>query len=156
MAEMQSRYDVAVGFSDHTMSINVPAFAVLQGARVVEKHLTYSRSMYGSDAAHSLEPNEFRQMVMAVREAEEILNEEVDKDAIAIVLADLKPIFEKSLVTVMPINAGTIISREMLAVKKPGGGIPPKDMKAVLGCKAKRELFANVILFPEDIEGGST
>lgn len=149
LAEMRQRYSLPVGFSDHTMGIEAPVAAVVLGASVIEKHITFSRKMYGSDAAHSLEPSEFAEMVRAIRSTEAMLASPVDKAAAR--HTDMKKIFEKSIVTVCDIPKGTTITEAMIAVKKPGTGIPARRWKEILGRVAMRDISADRLLEEKDI-----
>ncbi len=151
MQEMRERYGLPVGLSDHTLT-NYAAFAaVTLGATVIEKHFTFSRLMYGSDARHSLEPAEFADLVRGVRAIEVMLAHPVDKDAVAIRLRPMKEIFEKSIVTVVDIPAGTIIEESMLAIKKPGTGIAASRLPEIIGRMARRDIQADSVLREEDL-----
>jgi len=152
MLEMRDRYDLDVGLSDHTLS-NYAAFAaVALGARVVEKHFTFSRLMYGSDARHSLEPSELEDLVRGVRAIEATLAHPVDKDVVAARLRPMKDIFEKSVVAVVDIPAGTVIDETMLAVKKPGTGIPARRLGEVAGRRASRFIQMDTLLKEDDFD----
>ncbi len=150
MVEMGRRYGCPVGLSDHTLTIFAPIVAVTLGAQVVEKHLTLSRRLYGSDARHSLEPNEFRQMVDGIRAAEAMLAAAVDKTDTDR-FADMKRIFEKSLVTLCAIPAGAAIKAGMIGIKKPGGGIPPARLNEIIGRRTTRDIPADTQLSFTDI-----
>ena len=151
MLEMRQRYGVPVGLSDHTLT-NYAAFAaVALGASVIEKHFTFSRLMYGSDARHSLEPDEFADLVRGIRAIDAMLAHPVDKDAMAARLHPMKEIFEKSVVTVVDIPAGTVLEGSMLAVKKPGTGIPARRLEEVIGRVARRDIPADTLLREEDL-----
>ena len=152
MLEMRERYGLPVGLSDHTLS-NYSAFAaVTLGASVIEKHLTFSRRMYGSDARHSLEPDEFADLVQGIRAIETMLASEVDKDAMAARLQGMKDIFEKSVVSLVEIPAGTVITAGMVGVKKPGTGIPARRLGEVLGQRAARNIPKDHLLSEEDLD----
>jgi len=135
--EMVERYGLPVGYSDHTMGLAAPIAAAALGATIVEKHFTFSRQMYGSDAKHSMEPEEFKQMVTALREVWTMLDNPISKSDIT-PYADMKRIFEKSVVAARLIAAGEIITAEALAFKKPGDGIPARDYPRLLGRTVKR------------------
>lgn len=122
-----------VGFSDHTEEIGIPLAAVSFGAMYLEKHFTLSKRMYGSDAKFSLEPIEFSHMVSQIREIEKALSFKVDKDQIADELVDMKKTFEKSLVYIKKLEAGHTIVNADIGYKKPGTGLPPKDLKRIIG-----------------------
>ncbi len=152
MLEMAERYGLDVGLSDHTLS-NYAAFAaVTLGARVIEKHLTFSRLMYGSDARHSLEPAELADLVRGVRTIEATLAGRVDKDGAARRLRPMKEIFEKSVVTVVAIPEGTVIDRTMIAAKKPGTGIPARRLGEIVGRRARRAIARDTQVREEDLD----
>jgi len=151
MLAMRDRYSLPVGLSDHTLT-NYAAFAaVALGATVIEKHFTFSRLMYGSDARHSLEPEEFADLVRGIRAIEAILTHPVDKDALAAHLRPMKEIFEKSVVTVVDIPAGTVLDESMLAIKKPGTGIAASRLPEIIGRVARRDIPADSVLREEDL-----
>jgi sialic acid synthase SpsE len=152
MLDMRERYKLPVGLSDHTLTSHASVAAVVLGASVIEKHLTFSRRMYGSDAKHSLEPDEFAELVQAIRAVETILQSPVDKDAKAAELSEMKAIFEKSVVSVVDIAAGTLLSADMLAVKKPGTGIPARRLKEILGRRVVHDLQKDAVLHEADLE----
>lgn len=148
--EMQQRYGVPVGYSDHTLGYAAPLAAAASGASVIEKHFTFSRLMYGSDAKHSMEPEEFRVMATAIREIWTMLGNPVDKDDLTPYL-EMKRIFEKSIVTAVPIPAATRIEPGMLAFKKPGDGIPAAAYRSLIGRTVKYNLPGNHKLRQEDL-----
>jgi N,N'-diacetyllegionaminate synthase len=133
MMEMRERYGIDVGYSDHTLGIAVPLTAAILGATVVEKHFTLSRKMYGSDAKNSTEPEEFRHLVQSIRDAEKALNSKITKDEKVKSLGQMKLTFEKSIVSAVFLEAGTVVTREHLAFKKPGNGIPAREYKDLIG-----------------------
>lgn len=151
MLEMGQRYNLPFGFSDHTLTIFAPIVAATLGASIIEKHFTFSRLMYGSDARHSLEPGEFKQMVDGIRAAEIMTRARVDKDALVGKLREMKDIFEKSVVSVVDIPAETVITAAMVAVKKPGTGIPARRLNEVIGCRAAQHIPKDTVLQEEHI-----
>ena len=150
MLEMKDRYKLPVGLSDHTMTIYAPIAAVVLGASVIEKHLTFSRKMYGSDARHSLEPHEFTQMIEGIRAVELMIGSKVNKDT-SEQFKIMKKVFEKSIIIAEDIPAGAIITKKMLGLKKPGTGIPARRLKEFIGKKVKHELRANTLLKEDDL-----
>lgn len=150
MMEMQTRYGLKVGLSDHTMTNYAAYAAVTLGASVIEKHFTLSRKMYGSDAKHSLEPDELADLVRGIRAIEAMLANPVDKDDIGRFKV-MKETFEKSLVTLVEIPKGVIITREMIGIKKPGRGIPPGRLGSVIGKMAARDISSDTMLSPNDL-----
>ena len=150
LGELQRRYGGSVGYSDHTLGTAAPLAAAACGASVIEKHFTFSKLMYGSDAKHSMEPDEFRFMATALREIWRMLDNPVDKDDLSPYL-EMKRIFEKSIVTAIAITTGTRIERNMLVFKKPGDGIPAATYKTLIGRTVKRNLPPDHKLQEEDL-----
>ncbi len=130
-------FDAPVGLSDHTLGIAVPVAAVALGACIIEKHFTFSRALPGPDGAFSLEPEEFRAMVEAVRAAEKSLGE------IRYGVGDLEAksrIFRRSLFAVRQVKAGEPFTPENVRSIRPGQGLPPRHLKDVLGRRATRDI----------------
>ena len=150
--KLRERYGKPVGFSDHSLGPFAAFAAVALGAEIVEKHFTLSKEMYGPDASLALEPHELEELVDGIREISEILAAPVDKDAEAVALADMKEIFEKSVVSSREIPAGAVISREMVAAKKPGTGIPARRLDEIVGLRARRNIAADTVLTDADVE----
>ena len=153
MLEMRERYRLPVGLSDHTLTPYAAYAAVTLGASVIEKHFTFSRKMYGSDAQHSLEPDEFAAMVQGVRAIKTMLAHPVDK-ADTTLFRMMKETFEKSLIALVDIPAGATITREMIGIKKPGTGISAAKLRAVVGRRAARRIRRSTLLVPDDLVGG--
>jgi N-acetylneuraminate synthase len=151
MREMAERYALPVGLSDHTLTPYAALAAVALGAVVIEKHLTFSRKMYGSDAAHSMEPAEFADLVRGIRAVEHMRAAPVDKTAMAERLRDMKAVFEKSIVAQLPISAGTVLTAAMLGLKKPGTGIPACRLPDVIGRRVKRDVAVDTLLREDDL-----
>lgn len=149
MLEMKEHYGLPVGLSDHTLTIYASLAAVALGASVIERHLTFSRLMYGSDARHSLEPTEFADLVRGIRAIETMLASKVDKDDVAR-FATMKATFEKSIVSLMDIPAGTVITAKMVGVKKPGTGMPARRLSEIVGRTARRDIPKGHLLHEED------
>src|ERR671931_538984 len=146
LAELRERYGKPVGLSDHSVGPYAAFAAVALGAEIVEKHFTLSREMYGPDAALALEPDELGELVDGIREITDILAAPVDKDAEAAALHEMKEIFEKSVVTSREIPAGAVISRDMVAAKKPGTGIPAARIDEVVGRTAAVAIAPDTVL----------
>ena len=137
--EFKIRYkDISIGFSDHTIGLAAPLAAVMKGAKVIEKHFTLSKEMYGSDAAHSTEPIEFKKLVDEIRQLEFILKSKIDKDEKVKSLENMKITFEKSIVASKSINKFDVLEFKDLAFKKPGDGIPARDYKKLIGKKLNK------------------
>lgn len=150
MVEMRNRYKVPVGLSDHTLTPHAAIAAVTLGASVIEKHFTLSKHLYGSDASHSMEPDEFAVMCDGIRAAAVMRDARVDKDAID-KYQDMRRVFQKSIVAVVPIRRGTVITRQMLGIKKPGTGLSPDRLDEVVGRVAAVDLPQDSVIAPEAV-----
>lgn len=129
-------FNVKVGYSDHTQGVEVAIAATALGASVIEKHFTLDRSLPGPDHGASLEPDELRAMVAAIRNIEIAMGDGVKCPS----PSELKnkPIARKSLVAIVPIRAGEKFSLENIAAKRPGTGISPMRWDEVVGRVASR------------------
>lgn len=146
--ELQDRYGLPVGYSDHTCGASLAAVvAVTLGACLIEKHVTLSRAMRGTDHAGSVEPHGLQQLVRDIRAAEQMLQTPAAPADVSATRRKLG----RSLVTAVPIRRGEIISGEMLTLKSPGDGIRYADVGRVVGCRAARDLPADVTLLPADL-----
>ena len=137
MLTLRSEFGRAVGYSDHTRGIEVPVAAVAMGASVIEKHFTLDRSMEGPDHKASLEPDELRAMVQAIRNIEAAMGSGEKKPARS-ELANMA-IARKSIIAACDIKKGEILTRENLTTKRPGNGISPMNWYKVLGTRAIRD-----------------
>jgi pseudaminic acid synthase len=147
---MASRFAVPVGLSDHTIGIEVPVAAVALGAAIVEKHITLSRSAPGPDSAFSLEPDEFKAMVTAIRATEKALGTAQfgpgphEKSGLA---------FRRSLFVAADIKRGEQFTRKNVRAVRPSHGLHPRYYEDVLGRSAARDIEAGTPLEWEMIEG---
>lgn len=141
-------FGLPVGLSDHTLGIAVPAAAVALGACIVEKHFTISRNLPGPDSAFSLEPDEFKAMVQAVRTAEKALGEPRfgcgQKE-------DASRVFRRSLFVVKDVKAGEAFTLENVRSIRPGYGLPPKYLSSVVGRRAACNVYKGTPLSMEMI-----
>lgn len=151
MVDMKSRYNLPFGFSDHTLGPAACCAAVTLGAVTIEKHFTFSRLMYGSDAKHSMEPGEFRALADSLTEIRAILAHPVDKNDLA-PYRDMKRIFEKSVVTTRALAAGHTLTDADLAFKKPGDGIPAAQWRQIQGRVLARDLPQDHKLSMDDLQ----
>ena len=137
MRTIAERFGTKVGYSDHTRGIEVPIAAVALGATVIEKHFTLDRNMEGPDHKASLEPDELKAMVSAIRNIEKALGSSEkkvsDSERKNIVIA------RKSIVAATDIKKGEILTEENITVKRPGTGISPMRWEEVLGTTAVRD-----------------
>ena len=138
MLHIQRELGLPIGYSDHTLGIEVPIAAVALGATVIEKHFTLDKTLPGPDHKASLEPNELKAMVSAIRNIEKAIGgsglKEVSKSE-----EKNKPIARKSIVASTDIKKGDIFTPENLTVKRPGTGISPMQWDEVIGKEAKRD-----------------
>jgi len=137
MVSMGLGLGVAVGYSDHTLGIEIPIAAVALGASVVEKHLTLDKTLLGPDHLASLEPNEFKAMVRAVRNLEMALGDGVKRPSASEL--NNKPIARKSVVAIREIRAGELFSVDNIGTKRPGNGISPMRWDELIGRPAVRD-----------------
>jgi len=149
----RERYGCAVGLSDHSGKIYAGLAAATIGIEVLEVHVTFSREMFGPDVVASVTTSELRQLVEGIRFIEEMKSNPVDKDAISAEAAPLRKMFMKSVVAQMDLREGTVLSREHLAARKPGTGIPAARLKDLVGQRLKRSVKANQVLVTNDVEG---
>ena len=149
--EMASRYHLPTGFSDHTQGIASAVTAIAHGATVIEKHITFSRHMYGSDAQFAAEPEEFRRYCAELKDAWRIAASPVDKSDLG-AFREMKQVFEKSIVTASAISSGQVLTIDHLAFKKPGTGIRADQVDAVVGRRTARDLPADHMLSEQDFQ----
>jgi N-acetylneuraminate synthase len=148
IAEMKKRYGCVVGFSDHTLGIAAPLAAAALGAVVIEKHFTFHKGMYGSDAKHSMDPHEFLQLSSALKEVWQMLDYPIDKNDVSTYL-EMKKIFQKSIFASRDLPENTIIKFEDMVFKKPGNGILSSNYKELLGKKLNIAVYKDQ-LFTRD------
>ena len=144
MLAIRNALGVAVGYSDHTVGIEVPIAAVALGAVVIEKHFTLARNLPGPDHKASLEPNELKAMVAAIRNIEQALGDGIKRPSAS--EAKNKPIARKSLVAAAAIRAGEVFSEANVTVKRPGTGVSPMRWDEVLGRKEPRDFAADELI----------
>ena len=145
MANLGHAFGTAYGYSDHTQGIEVPIAAAALGASVLEKHFTLDRSLPGPDHAASLEPDELKAMVDAIRNIERAMGDGIKRPSPS--EEKNRPVARKSLIAARPIRAGEAFSQENVGVKRPGTGLSPMRWDEVMGRRAPRD-FA----FEEPIE----
>lgn len=137
MNTLASELGVTIGYSDHTLGIEVPIAAVALGAKVIEKHFTLDKSLPGPDHKASLNPEELKSMTMAIRNIEQALgsaqktasNSEIKNKAVA----------RKSIVAAVAIKKGEKFTESNITTKRPGTGISPMRWKEVLGKTAVKD-----------------
>ena len=141
METMRAVFGKEVGYSDHTLGIEVPVAAAALGAVIIEKHFTLDKDMEGPDHKASLEPEELAAMIKAVRNIETALGSSEKKPS----PSELKNLAaaRKSIVARRNIRQGELLTEENLAVKRPGTGISPMRYPDVLGTRAVRDFKAD-------------
>jgi N,N'-diacetyllegionaminate synthase len=131
MLAIKNEFEIAVGYSDHTLGIEVDIAAVAMGATVIEKHFTLDKTMVGPDHKASLDPNELKEMVTAIRNIEKALGDGIKK-----VTESEKPnidIVRKSITAKCQIKKGDVFTEDNLITKRPGGGISPMEWYNIVG-----------------------
>ena len=144
MQSIHAAFGVAVGYSDHTPGIEVAIAAVAMGATVIEKHFSLDRNLPGPDHKASLQPEELKAMVAAIRNIEIALGDGVKQ--LTPSEAINKPVARKSLVATKPIKAGEILSSKNTTAKRPGTGISPMRWDEVMGRNASRDFALDELI----------
>lgn len=144
MDTMRRAFDVPVGFSDHTLGHTIDVAAVTLGACIIEKHFTPDRKLPGPDHPFALEPDELKAMVTAIRQTELSLGSAIKKRTAA--EEELYRLARRSLVAACDIPKGKKVTRAMLEVKRPGFGIPTKQMDLLIGRTARINIEEDDIL----------
>jgi N-acetylneuraminate synthase len=139
MLTLKQRLDIKIGYSDHTLGIEVPVAAVALGAQIIEKHFTLDRNMEGPDHLASLEPDELKAMVKAIRNIELALSGNGEKEPSLSEIKN-KTIARKSIHLKSSLPAGHIITQQDLEMKRPGDGISPMQINEVIGRTIKEQL----------------
>lgn len=137
MLSIRDQLGIAVGYSDHTLGIEIPVAAVAVGATVVEKHFTLDKKLPGPDHAASLDPCELKEMTRAIRNVECAFGDGIKRPSTSEIKN--KSVVRKSLVAATNITAGDVFTKENLRVKRPGNGISPMRWDEVLGKQAQRD-----------------
>ena len=133
------------GYSDHTMGIEVAIAAAARGAAVIEKHFTLDRTLPGPDHPASLEPEELKKMVIAIRNIQRAIGSGIKQSASEREMKN-RDIVRKSIVAARPIKAGELLTDENLTTKRPADGICPMRWQEVVGTIAKRDYNENDLI----------
>jgi N,N'-diacetyllegionaminate synthase len=151
MATMRAAFGVPVGWSDHTLGIELPLAAVAAGAVLVEKHLTLDRTMAGPDHAASLEPAELRAMVSGIRIVEAALGSGEKRPAAA--ERPVAAVARKSLHWRSALAAGRLIRAADLSAMRPGTGLSPARQVDLVGRRTARDVNEGAMVDVDDVEG---
>ncbi len=144
MVTIGSAFGMKYGYSDHTLGIEVPIAAIALGACVIEKHFTLDCSMEGPDHRASLNPQDLKDMVSAIRNIESALGDGIKKASPS--EAKNKAIARKSIVAKQNIKAGEVFTQDNITVKRPGTGISAMRWDEVIGTKALRDYFEDELI----------
>jgi len=144
MLTIKEAFKVNVGYSDHTLGIEIPIAAAALGASVIEKHFTLDKNMEGPDHKASSEPDEFKAMVKAIRNIEQSLGDGIKRPS----KSELKnkPIVRKSIVAAKNIKKDELLDEKNITVKRPGNGISPMRWDEIIGRKASRDFKADELI----------
>ena len=144
-------FGLPVGLSDHTQSaVAVPVAALVSGACVIEKHFTLDKKLPGPDHRASLEPEELRQMMQAIRDIEKALGDGLKKPTPE--EKENRKVARRSIVAKVDIPRGTVIKEDMLDVKRPGDGIEPKYLATVIGRRVRKNIGSGEMVGWDGIE----
>ena len=149
MNTIKDAFQVAVGYSDHTLGIEVPIAAVALGAEIIEKHFTLDKTMEGPDHVASLEPDELKEMTRTIRNIEKALGSGIKKPNKSEV--KIQSIVKRKIVLAKAVEANHILKESDLEYKRCENGIESKYYKSIIGKKVKRKIDADSPLMWEDI-----
>ena len=138
MQTLSDAFKIPVGYSDHTLSIEISIGAAALGARIIEKHFTLDRELPGPDHTASLEPGELKEMIKAIRNIEKALGDGIKKPNKSEI--EIRKVARKSLIAARDINAGEIIKKSDVIIKRPGTGIPPKYQEVIVGMRILQDI----------------
>lgn len=144
MLTLKEKFNVSIGYSDHTLGIEVPIAAVVLGAEIIEKHFTLDKTMKGPDHRASLDPIELKNMIKGIRNIEIALGSK-EKFATESELKN-KNIARKSIVAKQNIKKGEIFTEDNITVKRPGDGISPMRWDEILGKEAIKDFLEDELI----------
>lgn len=149
--QLRERYGVPVGLSDHTGTMYPSLAAVTLGANLIEVHVTLSRQAFGPDVTSSVTLPELAQLVQGARFIETMLAHPMNKDAAAGGKGHVRTVFGRSIAPRLPVAAGTVITEDMLAFKKPAGGLAPSRLQDLVGRSAACDLSPDRLIRSNDV-----
>lgn len=147
MATMGAAFNLPVGLSDHTMGIAVATAAAALGAIIIEKHFTLERTLPGPDHAASLEPDEMKAMITAIRTVTAALGDGIKRPADSEL--ENRDLVRRSLVAACDIAKGALIEEAMIDIRRPGTGLPPASRDTLVGRRTRRTIAAGTMLEEE-------
>lgn len=152
LAGLRERYGCPIGFSDHSGTVYAGVAAAALGASLVEVHVVFDRRSFGPDSKASLTPDEIASLVSAVRDVTEAAVPRPELEPMTADLERMRALFGRSWAPATDLAAGTFLERPMLRLKKPGSGIPFDELGSLLGRRLARDVTADRLLRPEDVE----
>lgn len=150
MHTLAEAFQVPIGLSDHTLGIEISLAAVALGGCIIEKHFTLDKWLPGPDHQASLEPNELRALVSAIRNVEAARGDGIKRPSPT--EEDVRNVARRSILAQQVIPKGARIARDMLMFKRPGTGIPPSKLSTVVGRRAARTIAVGTLIQFEDLE----
>ena len=142
--ELKKQFGVKIGFSDHTLGIEISIAAVAIGAEFIEKHFTLDKKLSGPDHKASLEPEDFKKMVDSIRSIENALGS-TNKEISELEIENAK-VVRKSIVAVKTIKKGELFTKENLSCKRPGTGVSPMKIDQVIGLKSNKDYYPDDLI----------
>lgn len=149
MLTMERTFRLLVGYSDHTLGLDLPVYAAAAGAAIIEKHFTLDHRLPGPDHRASIEPRALGILVRKLRQLSTFMGSPQKQPTASERI--IMPLVRKSLVTLQPIEAGERFTVRNLGIKRPGTGIPPRRYNHILGRRSRHTLAGDVILHSHDI-----
>jgi N-acetylneuraminate synthase len=153
IGELRSHFNCPAGLSDHSGTVFAPIAAAALGLDMLEVHVTMSRYMFGPDVAASLTIDELKQTIEGIRFVEKAMEHRVDKDAVEVRMAEMRRLFNKSVVARRALPAGAVLTADDLDTKKPGDGIPAARLADVVGKTLRCAVARDEALSPANVEG---
>ncbi len=149
MLTMKEKFNLPIGYSDHTPGVEISLAAVAMGAEIIEKHFTIDKSLPGPDQATSLDPVEFSNLVKGIKSIDKALGNGLKKPFP--IEIEVAKVARKSLITTDDLKAGTVLTENNLTAKRPGTGIPAMKLTEVINKKLNKDLPKNYLLSWDDI-----
>jgi sialic acid synthase SpsE len=150
MKTFKNAFGCLVGYSDHSMGINIPLAAVALGAKIIEKHFTLEQNDFGADHDASANPKELKDLVSGIREIEKAFGS--SQKIITKIEKEVFRVHRPSLISKVFIKKGTRIKKTMLDMKKPGTGINPLDINWVIGRKTKKNILKDRLIIKKHLD----
>lgn len=150
MITLKKAFKLPVGYSDHTLGIEIPISAVAMGATIIEKHFTLDKNLPGPDHKASLEPDELKTMIRAIRNIEKSLGDGIKRPTQSEL--DVMKVARRSLVAKTDIGAGEIVKESDIVIKRPATGIPSKFKEIVIGMRPTKNIKKDGLFNWEDFK----